>query len=166
MVELREITSGLLFPEGPVGLADGSVLVVEIARRRLTRVRPDGAKEIVAAPGGGPNGAATGPDGKCYVCNDGGFEFTTDQGYGLRPAREAWDYSGGRIERIVQDDHAQLGVPEHRFGRVPGGGAAAMSRSRSLGLPGETLAHHLERDLLGKTLEQVALAGVAPPRPV
>jgi gluconolactonase len=31
MVELREITSGLLFPEGPVALADGSILVVEIA---------------------------------------------------------------------------------------------------------------------------------------
>jgi hypothetical protein len=38
MVELREITSGLLFSEGPVALADGSILVVEIARRCLNRV--------------------------------------------------------------------------------------------------------------------------------
>lgn len=100
MPELREITTGLLFPEGPVAMPDGSVVVVEIARRCVTRVRPDGTKEIVARPGGGPNGAAIGPDGKCYICNNGGFEFTYDEGYGIRPVREAWDYSGGRIERI------------------------------------------------------------------
>ena len=63
-MELREITTGLLFPEGPVALPDGSVLVVEIARRCVTRVRPDGGHEIVARPGGGPNGLAIGPDGK------------------------------------------------------------------------------------------------------
>ena len=100
MPKVREITRGLQFPEGPVAMADGSVLVVEIARRCVTRVQPNGAKEVVATPGGGPNGLAIGPDGKCYVCNIGGFEFTYDQGYGLRPALQAWDYSGGRIERI------------------------------------------------------------------
>jgi gluconolactonase len=100
MAEMREITTGLQFPEGPVAMPDGSVLVVEIARRCVTRVRPDGTREIVARPGGGPNGLAIGPDGKCYVCNNGGFEFTWDEGYGLRPALQAWDYSGGRIERI------------------------------------------------------------------
>lgn len=99
MAELREITDGLLFPEGPVAMPDGSVLLVEIGRRCVTRVRPDGSKEIVASPGGGPNGMAIGPDGKAYVCNNGGFEFMTDE-HGTRPAREAWDYSGGRIERI------------------------------------------------------------------
>jgi gluconolactonase len=100
MLELREITTGLLFPEGPVAMPDGSVLVVEIARRCVTRVHPDGRKDIVATPGGGPNGLAIGPDGKCYVCNNGGFELAYDEGYGIRPVREAWDYSGGRIERI------------------------------------------------------------------
>jgi gluconolactonase len=99
-IELREITRGLLFPEGPVALPDGSVLVVEIGRRCLTRVFPDGSSAIVAATGGGPNGAALGPDGKVYVCNNGGFEFARDEGWKLRPVRQAWDYSGGRIERI------------------------------------------------------------------
>lgn len=103
MPELREVTDGLLFPEGPVALADGSVLVVEIARRTLTRVGPDGSRTIVAHTGGGPNGAAIGPDGKAYVCNNGGFEFATDEGYGIRPVRQAWDYSGGRIERVDLD---------------------------------------------------------------
>src|SRR5918995_4704481 len=99
MPEVREITTGLQFPEGPVAMPDGSVLVVEIARRSVTRVRPDGSKEIVATPGGGPNGLAIGPDGKAYVCNNGGFEFGVFE-HGTRPVREAWDYSGGRIERI------------------------------------------------------------------
>src|SRR5579862_5730249 len=77
----RTIASGLEFPEGPVALADGSVLVVEIAGGRLTRVRPDGALKTVARLGGGPNGAALGPDGHCYVCNNGGFSWRTDDGF-------------------------------------------------------------------------------------
>jgi gluconolactonase len=100
MAELREITGGLLFPEGPVAMPDGSVLVVEIARRTLTRVRPDGTKEIVARPGGGPNGAAIGPDGRCWITNSGGFHFVTDPDHGLIPVGQAWDYSGGRIEAV------------------------------------------------------------------
>ena len=98
-MELREITTGLRFPEGPVALPDGSFLVVEIERRTLTRVEADGHKEVVAETGGGPNGAAVGPDGKCYVCNNGGFEWHEDE-QGLRPVLQASDYSGGRIERV------------------------------------------------------------------
>jgi gluconolactonase len=75
MAKLVEITSGLEFPEGPAALDDGSVLVVEVARGTLTRVTPDGKHHIVARCGGGPNGAALGPDAKVYVCNSGGFAF-------------------------------------------------------------------------------------------
>ena len=57
------IAEGLGFPEGPVAMADGSVLVVEIRPGRITRITPDGRKETVATPGGGPNGMAVGPDG-------------------------------------------------------------------------------------------------------
>ncbi|MDH3714393.1 MAG: SMP-30/gluconolactonase/LRE family protein [Gammaproteobacteria bacterium] len=95
----REITSGLRFPEGPVALPDGSILLVEIERGTLTRVEADGHREVVAAPGGGPNGAAIGPDGKCYLCNNGGFEWQEDA-QGLRPVLQAKNYSGGRIERV------------------------------------------------------------------
>jgi gluconolactonase len=98
-MELQEIATGLRFPEGPVALPDGSFLVVEIERRTLTRVEADGHKEVVAETGGGPNGAAIGPDGKCYVCNNGGFEWHEDE-QGLRPVLQASDYSGGRIERV------------------------------------------------------------------
>ncbi len=99
MTVIREITSGLRFPEGPIWMPDGSVILVEIERGTLTRVRPDGRQEIVAKTGGGPNGAAIGPDGKCYVCNNGGFKWHEEGGL-LRPVLQADDYSGGRIERV------------------------------------------------------------------
>ncbi|HEV8716179.1 MAG TPA: SMP-30/gluconolactonase/LRE family protein [Candidatus Binatia bacterium] len=97
MPEIREITSGLEFPEGPVAMDDGSVLVVEVKRGTLTRVRPDGKKEVVAETGGGPNGAAIGPDGMVYICNNGGIKWAEDGGpaEGL-PA----GYKGGSIQRV------------------------------------------------------------------
>jgi gluconolactonase len=67
------IADGLAFAEGPVPLPDGDVLVVEVLGGRLTRVRPDGRKVTAAETGGGPNGAAIGPDGRCYICNNGGM---------------------------------------------------------------------------------------------
>jgi gluconolactonase len=98
-VELTEIANGLRFPEGPVALADGTFLVVEIEIGTLTRIRPGGRREVVAKLGGGPNGAAIGPDGKCYVANNGGFRFFRDE-HGSRPQQQADDYVTGRIERV------------------------------------------------------------------
>ena len=98
-MSLREIAAGLRFPEGPVAMPDGSVILMEIEARRLTRIMPDGAKRVIAVTGGGPNGAAMGPDGACYVCNNGGFRWH-EQGGVLRPMLQADDYSGGRIERV------------------------------------------------------------------
>jgi gluconolactonase len=99
MPEFRTVATGLRFPEGPVAMPDGSFLVVEIERRTVTRIAADGTKTVVARPGGGPNGLAIGPDGRAYVCNNGGFEFIEDEN-GLRPSLQAADYSGGRIERV------------------------------------------------------------------
>jgi gluconolactonase len=98
-MDARCLAEGLEFPEGPVALADGSVLLVEIFAGTLARVSPDASKTIVARPGGGPNGAAIGPDDKCYVCNNGGFRWHVE-GSRRRPILQADDYSGGRIERI------------------------------------------------------------------
>ncbi|HRY24259.1 MAG TPA: SMP-30/gluconolactonase/LRE family protein, partial [Geminicoccaceae bacterium] len=64
---MRELTNGLLFPEGPVALPDGSVALVEIARKTVTVVEADGTKRVLAEPGGGPNGLAMGSDGAFYV---------------------------------------------------------------------------------------------------
>src|SRR3546814_16319173 len=64
MSQLSTIATSLRFPEGPVAMPDGSVIVVEIAAGRIPRVRPDGPKETVADTGGGPNYLAIGPAGR------------------------------------------------------------------------------------------------------
>jgi gluconolactonase len=99
MSDLEIIATGLRFPEGPIAMPDGSIILVEIASGQVTRIGPDGSKSLVATPGGGPNGLAMGPDGKLYCCNNGGFEYLDNNGF-LVPHGIASDYSGGRIERI------------------------------------------------------------------
>ena len=97
---ITEITDGLEFPEGPVWMPDGSVLVAELRGGRVTRVAPDGAKTTVAEPGGSPNGLAIGPDGALYVANSGGWGWQDLGGILIPDAEQPDDYSGGRIERI------------------------------------------------------------------
>lgn len=94
------IATDLWFPEGPVWLPDASLLVVEIRRQTLTRVWPDGRKAVVAQLGGGPNGAAMGPDGQCYVCNNGGFEFRQRPDGSWANFGQAANYTTGRIEKV------------------------------------------------------------------
>lgn len=98
------LVDGLLFPEGPVVMPDGSLLVCEIMGQRITHVRQraDGMweKELWAEVPGGPNGAALAADGSVYVCNNGG-SFTWLERGGIRvpgPLPSTW--TGGRIERI------------------------------------------------------------------
>lgn len=100
MREFEIVTEQLLFPEGPISCLDGSVLLVEIARQSLTRVHPDGQLEVVAELGGGPNGAAIGPDGAAYVVNNGGaFTFPENwQSEGKLGIPD--DYRGGYVQRV------------------------------------------------------------------
>ena len=100
MPEIREITSGLLYPEGPVAMDDGSVIVTELQTGRLVRVQPDGAKTVVAELGGSANGAAVGPDGMMYVCNNGGLKLIEVDG-NLTPGEGLPDdYTGGCVQRV------------------------------------------------------------------
>jgi len=99
---MRVFADDLQFPEGPVWVGDGSLLVVEIRRRTLTRIWPDGRKSYINL-GGGPNGAALGPDGYCYVCNNGGFAFRQRPDGRWVSAGQSDDYVTGRIERVDID---------------------------------------------------------------
>ncbi len=99
MTAVTVLAKGLRFPEGPIAMPDGTVLLVEIERGTLTRVHPDGRATVVATTGGGPNGAAIGPGGACFICNNGGFEWLRDKDT-LRPIGQPADYKGGRIEKV------------------------------------------------------------------
>jgi gluconolactonase len=94
------LTDGLLLPEGPIALPDGCLLVVEVLGGRLTRVAPDGTKSTVAELGGGPNGAAIGPDGRCYVCNNGGFAHMVLPDGGLLPLEAPLATPPGSIQVV------------------------------------------------------------------
>ena len=95
----RYVATDLAFPEGPVALGDGRLLVGEMATGRVTLIEHDGRKSVVAETGGGPNGLALGPDGKLYVCNNGGQNWRRENGR-LFALGQSDRYSGGRIERI------------------------------------------------------------------
>lgn len=96
-----EVTAGLKFPEGPIAMKDGSVVLVEMFGPRITRVRPDGTKETVAEVVGGPNGAAIGPDGSLYLCNNGGCFTEVDFGGLCFPGPfDRSKYVGGRIQKV------------------------------------------------------------------
>src|SRR5438477_395548 len=90
MPNIRVITEGLEFPEGPVAMPDGSVILVEIRGKKLTRVHPDGRKELVAQVPGRPNGVALSPDEKkVYVAET--------------PTARIWSYdivAGGEIKPV------------------------------------------------------------------
>jgi gluconolactonase len=98
MADIRILATGLGFPEGPVSMSDGSVILGEISGRKVTRVAPDGTKSEIGRAGGGPNGLATGPDGALYVCNNGGGSYDgTPSWMSTGPAP---DYKNGSIQRI------------------------------------------------------------------
>lgn len=99
-MDMQLVAEGFEFPEGPIAMADGSVILTEIKAQRLTRVHPDGRKETVVETGGGPNGAAIGPDGAIYITNNGG-SFTWPQQNGLTiPGPTPDSHTGGMIQRF------------------------------------------------------------------
>ena len=99
--ELVQVCDGLQFPEGPVWMADGSVILTEMFGHRLTRVAPDGTKSTVAEIDGLPNGLALGPDGALYLCNNGGAFSPMRMGDLLFPGEyDESKYIGGRIQKV------------------------------------------------------------------
>jgi gluconolactonase len=115
--EFEPVAEGLQYPEGPVWMADGSLAAVDVMAGTLLRFCPDAAHpgQWTQAPpiavGGSANGAAVGPDGAMYICNSGGFSWTT-----LGPPTLTWtlnipggpaeDYAGGSIQRVSLADQS------------------------------------------------------------
>ena len=97
MPDIDIVASGLGFPEGPVALADGSVVLTEINGGWITRVTPDGTTTRLGKAAGGPNGLALGPDGALYLCDNGGSRYVPGHSMGQGPSE---DYQGGSIQRV------------------------------------------------------------------
>jgi len=118
MAQFELITDRLAFPEGPIATSDGQVVLVEIKSGHLSRVDPaTGTVTRVADCRGGPNGAAVGPDGRIYVCNNGGFAWHDIEGI-VAPGPQPPDYIGGRIQQIDLDTGAVADVYD-RVGDYP-----------------------------------------------
>src|SRR2546425_7269576 len=98
-------------------MPDGSVVLVEIERRTLSRVTPDGKVRVIASLGGGPNGAAMGPGGKIYVTNNGGLKFVERPGK-LFPVGQADDYTTRSLQ-VVDPDTREFDTPYDACGRRP-----------------------------------------------
>lgn len=99
-MNIELVAEGFEFPEGPIAMDDGSVILTEIKAQRLTRVHPDGRKETVVETGGGPNGAAIGPDGAIWITNNGGsFEWLDNGGLTI-PGPTPPSHTGGMIQRF------------------------------------------------------------------
>lgn len=112
-MEIEIVAEGLCFPEGPVWMLDGSIILVETGAGLITRVFPDGRKQTVAECGGGPNGIAVGPDGWLYVCNNGGMEIYEENGLTLTTGHPMPGYTHGWIDRIHPDTGEIQRLYEH-----------------------------------------------------
>lgn len=98
-MKLEIVATGLGFAEGPIYMADGSIVYVDIRGGTLGRVSMQGQVEVITQLGGGPNGAAVGNDGAVYVCNNGGLEWHDVNGLTI-PGHKPHDYAGGSIQRV------------------------------------------------------------------
>ncbi|MBV8188300.1 MAG: SMP-30/gluconolactonase/LRE family protein [Alphaproteobacteria bacterium] len=97
MSDVKILAKGLGFPEGPVAMPDGSVVLTEIRNNRCSRVAADGKVSLFSATGGGPNGLAIGPDGAFYLCNNGGSRYVEGISMGQGPHP---NYKHGSIQRL------------------------------------------------------------------
>jgi len=103
MSEVKILATGLGFPEGPVAMPDGSVILTDIRNGYCPRVTADGTVSRFAETGGGPNGLAVGPDGALYLCNNGGSRYVEGVSMGQGPHP---DYKFGSVQRLDRDTGA------------------------------------------------------------
>ncbi len=151
MTEFVEVASGLRFPEGPVALPDGSVVLVEMMGRCITQIMPDLTKQTVAEIAGGPNGLALGPDGALYLCNNGGsFSEQTINGLTYPGPFDPSLYIGGRIQRVDLNTGAVTDLYTHCDGhQLRGPNDIVFDRNGGMWFTDHGIRHERVFDLTG-----------------
>ena len=96
----RLVASDLFFPKARSRWTTARCCVSSSAAAPSTVCIPTVASRSCRENGGSPNGIAIGPDGACYVCNSGGWDFVEVMGFKITATHQSADYSGGRIERV------------------------------------------------------------------
>ena len=102
---MKILAEGLAFPEGPVVLPDGSIALVELRAGTVRRIWGDGKSEVIATPGGGPNGAQLGPDGALYIANNGGIDWQRGLSAPDAGSIERINLATGEVDRLY--DHIE-----------------------------------------------------------
>ena len=134
--EMRQIASGLQFPEGPIAMNDGSVVLVSRSRAGTSPgCRPTARSPASPTTGGGPNGAAVGPDGKVYVCNNGGFEWHEVDGMTVPGA------AAGRLHRRPHPARRPRHRRRSRTSTPSATASAARPERHRVRRPGRLLLH-------------------------
>ncbi|TZG29414.1 SMP-30/gluconolactonase/LRE family protein [Sphingomonas montanisoli] len=119
---MKILAKGLAFPEGPVVMPDGSIVVVELRAGTVRRIWGEGKFEVIATPGGGPNGAQLGPDGALYIANNGGIDWARGLSAPDTGRIERIDPSTGKVERLCdQIDGRPLRAPNDLVFDAAGG---------------------------------------------
>ena len=103
-VEFAVLGDDLGFTEGPVVMDDATVYAVDIDQGRVLRLA-GGAVDVVATPGGGPNGLALDSPTTVLVANNGGFLWSDVNGIRIpidypTHTNEPPGFAGGWIERV------------------------------------------------------------------
>ena len=131
------IVDGLEFPEGPIAMPDGQSCWSRCAANASRVSIPTARRPRWPRLPGGPNGAAVGPDGAIYLCNNGGCVHLgrASAGWCSRAVRPEWLHRWADPARRSQDRRRDR--PLHRVRRSP---VAGTERPRD-GRPRRLVVH-------------------------
>lgn len=113
-MKAAQLASGLGFPEGPVVMADGRVVLCDGNTGELLSYA-DGSVRAYARTGGSPWGAVLGSDGAIYVTQGGSVPGSGDTGAVSGIQRVLWD---GTVELLLSEvaGYALFGPNDLAFG--------------------------------------------------
>lgn len=98
MAQADVVIEGLSFPEGPVVMPEGHIVVCEECAGQLTVF--DGQRsEVLAKTGGSPNGATLGADNQLYVAQNGGVVGPWRAEHRIRPSIQRVSLDG-QVEEV------------------------------------------------------------------